>query len=275
MLTNATHALPAFGAVSRAPVAKESGALRRRYDPRMATARERARAEFTADLLTAARARLAVEGWAGLSLRAVARDLGVASSAVYRYVDSRDALLTLLIIEAYDAVGQVAEDAAAVARAAGADAGATWLAVCRAVRGWALANRSSFELVYGTPVPGYRAPEDTIPAALRIWGVIIGVLLAAHASGELRPAGPDFDPAGRVTEEVYDVAALPRSGGEVPPDLARAAVRSITLFTSLVGAISAELFGHLHRVGEDYGALFDVTVATAAAGVGIRIRLDG
>src|SRR5690242_5011216 len=82
-----------------------------------ATARERARAQVKAELLDAARARLESDGAAGLSLRAVARDLGVASSAVYRYVESRDALLTLLIIETYDAVGAVAEQAAAHARA--------------------------------------------------------------------------------------------------------------------------------------------------------------
>ena len=76
-------------------------------------ARDRARAELMSELLAAARARLVSEGSAALSLRAVARDLGMASSAVYRYVPSRDALLTLLIIEAYDAVGQVAEEAAA------------------------------------------------------------------------------------------------------------------------------------------------------------------
>src|SRR5690606_10050030 len=75
------------------------------------TARERARAQFTEDLLAAARVRLATDGAAGLSLRAVARDLGVASSAVYRYVPSRDALLTLLILEAYDAVGAGSERA--------------------------------------------------------------------------------------------------------------------------------------------------------------------
>ncbi len=241
----------------------------------MATARERAREQFTADLFEAARTRLATDGWAGFSLRAVARDLGVASSAVYRYVDSREALLTLLIIEAYEAVGEVAEDAAARARATGADAAGTWLAVARAVRAWAMANRSSFELVYGTPVPGYRAPQDTVPAALRIWGVIVTILLAAHDSGELRPAGPDFDPVGRVTGEVYAFAGLPEDPAAMPVDVARAAVRSVTLFTALVGAVSAELFGHLHRMSEDNDALFDVTVATAAAGVGLHVRLDG
>src|SRR6478736_9694910 len=113
------------------------------------TARERARAEIMAELLTAARARLVADGAADLSLRAVARDLGMASSAVYRYVESRDALLTLLIIEAYDAVGHVAEEAAG--RPATGPA-AAWLEVARAVRGWALEQPYSFELIYGTPV---------------------------------------------------------------------------------------------------------------------------
>src|SRR3954447_25155203 len=87
------------------------------------TPRERARAEFMADLLAAARARVREDGAAQLSLRAVARDLGVASSAVYRYVESRDALLTALIIEAFDAAGSACERAAEQARSGGADPG--------------------------------------------------------------------------------------------------------------------------------------------------------
>jgi hypothetical protein len=61
---------------------------------------------------------------------------------------------------------------------------------------------------------------------------------------------------------------------EVPDEIARIAVRSATLFTSLVGAISVELFGHLHHVAQDYARFFDVTIATSAAGVGLRISLD-
>src|SRR6478736_2124725 len=124
------------------------------------TARERARAQVMTELLGAARARLEADGAAELSLRAVARDLGVASSAVYRYVDSRDALLTLLIIEAFDAAGVACEEAADRARRDGADPAQTWLGVARAFRAWALADRHAFELIYGTPVPGYLAPQD-------------------------------------------------------------------------------------------------------------------
>src|SRR6478752_9657839 len=166
------------------------------------TARERARAEVMSELLAAARARLVTEGAADLSLRAVARDLGMASSAVYRYVPSRDALLTLLIIESYDAVGLVAESAVAAARARGADPARAWLEVARAVRTWALEQPYSFELIYGTPVRGYRAPDDTIASALRLWGVIVGLLMQAVGDGSLRATGPDFDPQGRLSPEV-------------------------------------------------------------------------
>ena len=236
------------------------------------TARERARAEVMSELLAAARARLVSDGAADLSLRAVARDLGVASSAVYRYVPSRDALLTLLIIESYDAVGSVAETAAAAARGRGDDPAQVWLEVARAVRGWALDQPYSFELIYGTPVRGYRAPDDTVASALRLWGVIVGLLMQAAGDGSLRPTGPDFDPHGLLSPEVFAFAGW-TDPAAVPVEMVRAAARSATLFTSLVGAISVELFGHLHRVAADPGLLFDVTIATAAAGVGLHVAL--
>lgn len=238
------------------------------------TARDRARAEIMAELLAAARSRLATDGAAALSLRAVARDLGMASSAVYRYVESRDALLTLLILEGYGAVGEVAEQAAAGARDAGLDPAQTWLAVARAIRGWALANEHSYALVYGTPVPGYQAPQDTVPAATRLWAVIVEILRAARAAGTLVTPGPEFPTDGVLSEETYAFAGLPSSG----PGAREAGLlvgRSFTLFSSLLGAITAELFGHLHGAVLDTSAIFDATVVTAAAGVGLRAEVPG
>src|SRR3954467_4058552 len=121
------------------------------------TARERVRAELTADIADAARRQLAEVGAAALSLRAVARELGMASSAVYRYFPSRDDLLTRLIIDGYDDLGSAAEDADDPA-AAPHD---RWMAVCRAVRHWAVAHPYEYALLYGSPVPGYEAPRDT------------------------------------------------------------------------------------------------------------------
>ncbi|MDQ2876974.1 MAG: TetR/AcrR family transcriptional regulator, partial [Actinomycetota bacterium] len=74
------------------------------------TARQRARAEITGEIKDEARRQLATTG-AQLSLRAVARELGMVSSALYRYFPSRHDLLTALIIDAYDALGEAAEQA--------------------------------------------------------------------------------------------------------------------------------------------------------------------
>lgn len=148
------------------------------------TARERVRAEVTAEITAAARRQLAEVGAAALSLRAVAREVGMVSSAVYRYFPSRDDLLTRLILEGYDALGEAAEAADAPAD----PPRERWLAVCRAVRAWALAHPHEYALLYGSPVPGYSAPPDTVPAAARVGIALGGILRAAAFSGALPPA---------------------------------------------------------------------------------------
>ena len=124
------------------------------------TARERVRAELTREITDVARGQLATEGAGGLSLRAVARELGMVSSAIYRYFPSRDDLLTALIIDGYNAIGEAAEQADAGCPAG--DFAGRWRAVCQAIRDWALAHPHEYALVYGSPVPGYQAPEQTI-----------------------------------------------------------------------------------------------------------------
>src|SRR5215475_3467207 len=120
------------------------------------TARERARAQITLEIKEEARRQLAAEGAQQLSLRAVARALGMVSSALYRYFPSRDDLLTALIIDAYDSLGSAAERAVADAKT-GADGGtrsgarARWRACCIAVRDWAIANPHEYALIYGSP----------------------------------------------------------------------------------------------------------------------------
>ena len=114
----------------------------------------------------------------------------MASSAIYRYFPSRDDLLTALIIDGYNAVGEAVENAdAAVPRE---DHGGRWLAVCHAVRDWALAHPHEYALLYGSPVPGYQAPADTVPAAIRDTLVYGRIVSDAHRAGSLTP--PDICP---------------------------------------------------------------------------------
>src|ERR1700744_2080553 len=133
--------------------------------PPRRTARERVRAEITREITDTARAHLAADGAATLSLRAVARDLGMVSSAVYRYFASRDDLLTALIIDGYNAIGAAVE--AADAACDRADHLGRWRAAGRAARPWAVAHPHEYALIYGSPVPGYEAPADTIAPAAR------------------------------------------------------------------------------------------------------------
>ena len=136
------------------------------------TARDRVRAELTREITDAARRQLAEVGASALSLRAVAREVGMVSSAVYRYFPSRDDLLTRLIIDGYDDLGSAAEKADDPT-AAPRD---RWMAVCRAVRHWAVAHPYEYALLYGSPVPGYAAPQDTIDPATRVYAALAAPL---------------------------------------------------------------------------------------------------
>ncbi|WP_138757034.1 TetR/AcrR family transcriptional regulator [Modestobacter altitudinis] len=223
------------------------------------TARERARAELTAEITELARAQLAIVGAAGLSLRAVARELGMASSAVYRYFPSRDELLTRLIIDGYDALGAAAEradDPTAAPRE-------RWLAVCRAVRAWARAHPHEYALLYGSPVPGYSAPRDTVRAATRVAAVLGGVLGDAARAGLLPPA--DGTATGLVTAEVAPVL-----GGDHPALDDRVRARGLLAWSSLFGAVSFELFGHFTGAVADPDAFFDDAVRDLAGLVGLE-----
>ena len=235
------------------------------------TARERARAELTREIKEEARKQLAVTGAQGLSLRAVARELGMVSSALYRYFPSRDDLLTALIIDAYDAMGEVAE----AAIAADASPRVRWLAACHAIRGWALAYPSEYALIYGSPVPGYRAPEATIGPATRVPLALMSVLRDAAASGEMLAGGDANDTAparlggALAGQAAAIVAALPAVRGlaAVPRE---AVVRAVIAWTQLFGMISFELFGQFVGSFEPADAFFEYAVAQLAAFVGLE-----
>ncbi|WP_432753691.1 TetR/AcrR family transcriptional regulator [Streptomyces sp. JL2001] len=221
-------------------------------------ARARARIEITAAIKDEARAQLAAEGAAKLSLRAVARELGMVSSALYRYFPSRDDLLTALIVDAYDSVGAAAERACAAEGPNGHLA--RWTAVCRAVRAWALAHPHEYALIYGSPVPGYSAPQDTIGPASRVGLVLIGLARDALAADAItRPP---------LTEELRPEAE--RLTADVAPDLPPAvAVALVAAWSQLFGLISFELFGQFNRIVEERQAFFDDAAGRLGRAIGL------
>ncbi|MFG2594583.1 TetR/AcrR family transcriptional regulator [Streptomyces sp. NPDC048462] len=226
-------------------------------------ARERARIEVTAAIKDEARKQLAAEGAAKLSLRAVARELGMVSSALYRYFPSRDELLTALIVEAYDSVGEAAEKARrTVARDGSAPAAhlARWVAVACAVRGWALARPHEYALIYGSPVPGYTAPQATIAPASRVGLVLIAVVEDAH-----REVGLALPP---LAEELRPEAE--RLAAELAPGLPPAvAVPIVAAWSQLFGLVSFEIFGQFNRVVEARDSFFRHAVEELGRTVGL------
>lgn len=210
--------------------------------------RARVRAELTAEIKTVARRHLASDG-ANLSLRAVARDMGMVSSALYRYFPSRDDLLTALILDAYNALG----DAVVAADRAIADRTALrvrWLAASQAVRDWALATPAEYALIYGSPVPGYAAPRDTAVAAARTPEVLVSILADGYASGVLaeKPAVPlTAAAARRPTTRLRAELAAARDA--IAPDLPEHLfLAGMTSWIQLFGTVSFELFGQFNNV---------------------------
>ncbi len=152
------------------------------------------RERITAAILESAREQIAQNGASALSVRAITRELGMASSAIYRYFPSRDDLLTKLIIDSYDSLGAAVEEAES--RIPREDLTGRFRAICRSTRRWALQNQHEYFLIYGTPVPGYQAPQDTIAPATRVATLMITVLVqrsaGQKASGRTFGATPDL-----------------------------------------------------------------------------------
>ncbi|CCB73527.1 TetR-family transcriptional regulator [Streptantibioticus cattleyicolor NRRL 8057 = DSM 46488] len=196
-----------------------------------------------------------------MSLRAVARELGMVSSALYRYFPSRDDLLTALIVDAYDALGTTAEEA--LADTEGAVPVERWKAVCRAIRAWALAHPHEYALLYGSPVPGYSAPQDMVVPASRVGRALIEVARDAHRRGRLDlPAGEPLPDAVRTDVE--------RLAADMLVELPEPVLAGLTAAWSQVfGLVGFEVFGHFDHLVEARDEFFDHACVRLAHQVGI------
>src|SRR6266702_6864708 len=197
-----------------------------------------------------------------MKLLAVACAVRIVFSARDRSFLSRRYLPTALIIDAYNSMGEAGE-AADAAVADRTDLLGRWLAVTRALRAWSLERPHEYALLYGSPVPGYAAPQDTIGPASRPVVVLGAILSEAQAAGLL----PDDD------------AALPpklRAELELAAELVAAGVRETVMaraliaWTEVFGAISFDLFGRLNNVIDERDAWFDHQMHAMAAFIRIE-----
>ncbi|WP_227981309.1 TetR/AcrR family transcriptional regulator [Nocardia spumae] len=197
--------------------------------------RERYREQVRAEIKQCAWEQIATAGASALSLNAIAKRMGMSGPALYRYFTGRDELITELVRDAYRSLA----DALRTARERGADL--TGLAV--ALRDWALADPQRYFLIYGTPVPGYRAPGDTVEISDRIMSVLV------EACAELPREGP-------VTAFDTHLDDHRRWAGD-RPEAAAVLHRAISVWTRLHGVLSLELAGHFAGMRFDPALLYD------------------
>jgi AcrR family transcriptional regulator len=178
---------------------------------------------------------------------------------VYRYFPSRDALLTALLIRAFDDMGQAVEDGAS----GGTDLRGRFTGAAHALRAWAIAHPHEYALTYGSPVPGYAAPTDTVASATRVAAVLLGIVRDAQLDG--RPLGA----APREVTAAERAAIAPISGFVAPALDDERTVRALVVWATLFGHISLELFGHMHNAVLDYEAHFTTVAEQLADDLGL------
>ncbi|MFH8773453.1 TetR/AcrR family transcriptional regulator [Streptomyces sp. NPDC017958] len=210
-----------------------------------ASPRERYRSQVRAEIKARAWEQIATAGASGLSLNAIAKELGMSGPALYRYFGGRDDLITELVRDAYRSLADTFR--------AAADAGSGLSGLAGALRRWALEDPQRYFLVYGTPVPGYQAPADTTAIAQEI----MAALLDACAAEEPQAASPD-------ALETHLADHRQWAGDHTaPPHVLR---RALAFWTRMHGMLSLELAGHFTGMGFDPELLFTAEVEGLTGG---------
>lgn len=191
---------------------------------------------------------IAEHGAPSLSLRAIARELGITAPAIYNYFPDRDALVTALIIDAYTSFGDW--QIAASSSIPGDAYQARMKAIGLAYRKWAHTFPQRYQLIFGTPIPGYAAPmEEVLPSSARSISALFGVVESIRAAGKLRvDSHPEVQEESKIQYEfwlsqVTDVHPL-------------SMYIAMLIWTRVHGIVSLEIQGNLPLFGQNGDALY-------------------
>jgi AcrR family transcriptional regulator len=230
--------------------------------PRREHAREHS--AMTAQIKAVARQQMAEHGTAGLSLRGIAREMGITAPAIYNYFPRLEDLITALIVDTFTALAEAMEAAEA---AANSDRCYNKImALCLAYRQWAVEHPVDFQLIYGNPIPGYHAPEElTIPLARRAFLGLFRCFLRGHHTGELAipPEYQAVPPS--MVEAIADWKRL--SGIEMPDALLGLLLSG---WSRIHGAVMLELFHHIQPLVGDGATFYRYEVEAFARRLGME-----
>ncbi|MFD0204631.1 MULTISPECIES: TetR/AcrR family transcriptional regulator [Saccharothrix] len=223
--------------------------------------RARLRAETSAEIKAIALKLMATGGPDAISLRAIAREMGMTANAIYGYYATRDDLVTTLISDVYtDLVRHL--EAARDARPA-VDAAGRIVAWAETLRTWSLANPEGFRLIYGDPVPGYQPPEEGVAAERRACAALVGLVADAWPRAAGRQSHGDHDWSDFDPHVVETVRAE-------HPDLPPAAVAlSLRVWGRMHGLVALEVYGHLRGQTREPGKVYRAEMADLVSSLGL------
>jgi AcrR family transcriptional regulator len=225
--------------------------------------RDRLRAETAAEIKTVALKHMAMNGTAAVSLRAIARDMGMTAGAIYSYFDTRDTLITALIKDVYDALAdalQRARDAVPHADVAG-----RIRAHGEAYRHWAVTHPEEFRLLYGDPVPDYQPPAGgaAADAEHRLCAALLELVAPAWPATASAYERDEFDWSD-LGSTLSDVART--SFPDLPPAAIALALR---VWGRMHGLVALEVYGHLRAQVHDPAKLYRTEMAELTSALGL------
>lgn len=223
-----------------------------------------------------ARKLLVDQGHEAVTLRAIAREIGITAPALYRYYDSREDLIQHVCL---DICAGLAHDLGAdIAAMSSTGPAAQVFEICRGFRRWALAHPREFTLVFASPAAGIEPGSGVLPMAEepfgRIFLTVAGRVLAG--AGITVPADdgvPEHLRADLTQLRDSLLATLREEEIDVPVEmLGLGMVRFMLHFwVRLYGHVALEVFGRFPFGISETEPLFESMLADLAADVGITL----
>jgi AcrR family transcriptional regulator len=221
------------------------------------------------EIKAVARQQMADQGQAALSLGAIARTMGLTTPALYRYFANRDALVTALIVEAYQALATALEQTDAAAPPD--DYAARFRSLAAAYRAWAIAHPHDYALIYGTPISGYHAPrQQTVPVAARILRAFGMLFKAAWEAGSLHTPAAYTTMSPALRESATQILENVSADAQAPEVL----LTTLTVRALLHSLVWAELYGHFPPGVAEAGELYRLEVAAICSRLGLMGHPD-
>ncbi len=229
--------------------------------------RDRVRAATTGEIKQTARRILVAQGPEAVSLRAIAREMGMTAPALYRYFGSHEDLIKHVVADIFEEIADDIHAAiTATDRSSGGDMAAKLVAACSEFRRWSLDHKEEFGLLFGTPLPGLEAVHDEVidACAAKFSGTFFALFLELWRKHPFPvPADDEIGPGLRAQLARY------RDGLGIDLPLG-AGLIFLRCWVRLYGMVALEVFGHLHFALDDPSPMFEFTLAELADLVGLQ-----